>query len=76
VAEVAVEEGRQRHARQALGLARTDARRVEVAGDDVDDLDRPHDGHHRGHQSKPSDRLAAGAAGGVVDHDGHATPPG
>ena len=48
VAETAVQDGRERDADQALGIARPDAGRVEVAREEVDDLDHPHDGDQDG----------------------------
>ena len=67
VAEAAVQHRRERDADQALGITRADAGRVQVARDDVDDLDHPHHGGHRGDQYEPADTIA-GATRRLAQH--------
>ena len=53
VAEAAVQHRGERDTDQALGVARADTGRVQVAGEDVDDLDHPHDRDEHGDEREP-----------------------
>ena len=51
---------------QPLGVARVDPGAVEVAGDEVDRLDEPHQDHHRGDQDEAAGALALRRCGVVA----------
>ncbi len=60
VPEPDVQYGRKGNADKPLDVTRADSRRVHVAGEEVDDLEHPHDGDQRRDEREPGEAAITG----------------